>query len=139
MVFQVFHGFGLVLMDFQSGFMVFLVFCLVYMIFGWFYGSMVLWFDGFSWFLVGFHGFSRWFHGFSWLLVGCHGYSRWFHDFSWFLVCFHGFSRWFHGFSWFLVGFYGFHGFWLVSMVLLVENTAKLYPGPPIHSRPCRP
>ena len=23
-----------------------------------------------------------------------------------------------------------FHGFWLVSMVLLVENTTKLYPGP---------
>ena len=32
-----------------------------------------------------------------------------------------------------------FHGFWLVSIVLLVENTTKLYPGPTILSRPCRP
>ena len=32
-----------------------------------------------------------------------------------------------------------YHGFWLVSMVLLVENTTKLYPGPTIQSRPCRP
>ena len=32
-----------------------------------------------------------------------------------------------------------FHGFWLVSIVLLVENTTKLYPGPTIQSRPCRP
>ena len=38
-----------------------------------------------------------------------------------------------------------FHGFWLASMViqggfivLLVENTTKLYPGPTIQSRPCR-
>ena len=31
-----------------------------------------------------------------------------------------------------------YHGFWLVSMVLLVENTTKLYPGPTIQSRPCR-
>ena len=22
------------------------------------------------------HGFSRWFHGFSWFLVGFHGFSR---------------------------------------------------------------
>ena len=34
---------------------------------------------------------SRWFHGFSWFLVGFHGFSRWFHSFSWFLVGFHGF------------------------------------------------
>merc|ERR1712218_585442 len=34
-------------------------------------------FDGFPWFLVGFHGFSWWFHGFSWFLVGFHGFSRW--------------------------------------------------------------
>ena len=32
-----------------------------------------------------------------------------------------------------------YHGYWLVSIVLLVENTAKLYPGPTILSRPCRP
>ena len=32
-----------------------------------------------------------------------------------------------------------YHGFWLVPMVLLVENTTKLYPGPTIQSRPCRP
>ena len=89
--------------------------------------------------LVGFHGFSSWFHGFSWFLVGFHGFSRWFHGFSWVLVGF-------HGFSWFLVGFHGFqggfmvyHGFWLVPMVLLVENTTKQYPGPTIQSRPCRP
>ena len=31
-----------------------------------------------------------------------------------------------------------FHGFWLVSIVLLVETTTKLYPGPTIQSRPCR-
>ena len=41
---MVFHGFWLVSMVFQTGFMV-------------------------LWFLVGFHGFSRWFHGFSWFLV----------------------------------------------------------------------
>ena len=29
-----------------------------------------------------------------------------------------------------------YHGFWLVSMVLLVENTTKLYPGPTIQCRP---
>ena len=38
--------------------------------------SEVTWFHGFSWFLVGFHVFSRWFHGFPWFLVGFHGYSR---------------------------------------------------------------
>ena len=32
-----------------------------------------------------------------------------------------------------------YHGFWFVSIVLLVENTTKLYPGPTIQSRPCRP
>ena len=32
-----------------------------------------------------------------------------------------------------------YHGFWLVYMVLLVENTTKLYPGPTIQFRPCRP
>ena len=36
-------------------------------------------------------------------------------------------------------GFMVYHGFWLVSIVLLVENTTKLYPGPTIQSRPCRP
>ena len=52
--------------------------------------SDVTWFHGFSWFLVGFHVFSRWFHGF-------HGF---------WLV-----SMVFQG------GFMVFHGFWLVSMV----------------------
>ena len=36
-------------------------------------------------------------------------------------------------------GFMVYHGFWLVSIVLLVENTTKLCPGPTIQSRPCRP
>ena len=75
--------------------------------FSWFlvgFHSFSRWFQGFSWFLVGFHGFSRWFHGFSWFLVGFHSFSRWFHGFSWLLVGFHDFSWWFHGFSWFLVG-----------------------------------
>ena len=61
----------------------------------------------------------------------------------------------FHGF-WlvsmvFQGGFMVFHGFWLVSMVFKVVswffmvfgwftwNTTKLYPGPTIQSRPCRP
>ena len=38
--------------------------------------SDVTQFHGFSWFLVGFHVFSRWFHGFPWFLVGFHGFSR---------------------------------------------------------------
>ena len=42
------------------------------MVFGWF----PWFFKVVSWFLVGFHGFSRWFHGFSWFLVGFHGFSR---------------------------------------------------------------
>ena len=32
--------------------------------------------SSFSWFLVGFYGFSRWFHGFSWFMVGSYGTSR---------------------------------------------------------------
>ena len=40
------------------------------------FGSKVVSWVGFSWFLVGFYGFSRWFHGFSWFLVGFHGFSR---------------------------------------------------------------
>ena len=32
-------------------------------------------------------------------------------------------------------GFMVYHGFWLVSIVLLVENTTKLYPGSTIQSR----
>ena len=32
-----------------------------------------------------------------------------------------------------------YHGFCLVSIVLLIENTTKLYPGPTIQPRPCRP
>ena len=46
-------------------------------------------------------------------------------------------NGWFPGF--FQGGFMVYHGFWLVYMVLLVENTTKLYPGPTIQSRPCRP
>ena len=33
-------------------------------------------------------------------------------------------------------GFMVYHCFWLVSIVLLVENTTKQYPGPTIQSRP---
>ena len=58
--------------------------------------------------MVGLHGFNV----VSWFLVGFHGFSMWFHGFSWFLVGFNSFSRW-------------FHDFWLVSMVLLVENTPQ--------------
>ena len=36
-------------------------------------------------------------------------------------------------------GFMVFHGLWFVSMILLVENTTKLYPGPTIQSRLCQP
>ena len=42
-------------------------------------------------------------------------------------------------FGWLMVfqgAFMVFHGFWFVSMILLVENTTKLYPA--IQSRPCR-
>ena len=60
---MVFHGFGLVSMVFQGGFIVF------------------------SWFLVGFHGFSRWFHGFC--LV-----SMIFKVVSWFFMVF-GWFPWF--------------------------------------------
>ena len=48
---------------------------------------------------------------------------------SWFFVGFHRFSRWLYGFSWFLVGFHSFVG----------SEHHKLYPGPTIQSRPCRP
>ena len=92
---MVFHGFWLVSMGFQGGFMVF-------MVFGWFPWFLKV----VSWFLLGFHGFSRWFYGFSWFLVGFHGFSRWFHGLSWFLVGFHVFQG----------SFIFFHGFWLVSM-----------------------
>ena len=59
-----FHGFWLVSMVFQGGFMFFHGFWLVSMVF-----KVV------SWFLLGFYGFSRWFHGFSWFLVGFHGFQ----------------------------------------------------------------
>ena len=52
---MVFHGFWLVSMVFQVGFMVFHGFCLVSMVFQ--VGFMV--FHCFSWFLFGFHGFLR--------------------------------------------------------------------------------
>ena len=58
----------------------------------------------FSWFLVGFHGFSMWFHGFSWFLVGFNSFSR----------CFHGF--WLVSMV-FQVSFMVSHCFGLVSMV----------------------
>ena len=73
------------------------------------------------------------FHDF--LLVSM-GFSWWFHGFSWW---FHGGFMVFGWFSCFSLWFHGFHGFWLVSMVWLVETTTKLYPGPMIQSRPCRP
>ena len=47
------------------------------MVFGWFQWF----FKVVSWFLLGFHGFSRWFYGFSWFLVGFNGFPRWFHGF----------------------------------------------------------
>ena len=52
---MVFNGFWLVSMVFRGGFMVFHGF-------GWcpWFFKVVVWF---SWFLVGFHGFSRWFQG----------------------------------------------------------------------------
>ena len=53
---MVFHGFWLVSMVFQVGFMVF----------GWFPWV----FEVVSWFSVGSHGFSRWFHDISWFLLG---------------------------------------------------------------------
>ena len=65
-----------------------------------------------------FHGSRLVFHIFSWFQVG----------FSWFLVRFYCFSLLqvgFYGFSWFII----FH----------VENTLRLYFGPTIQSRPCRP
>merc|ERR1739837_50245 len=67
--FMVFHGFWLVSMVFQVGFMVFHGFWLVSM---GFQGGFMVFMD-----LVGFNGFPRWFHGFwlvGWcvgLLVGC--------------------------------------------------------------------
>ena len=83
----------------------------------------------------------------SWSFFMVFGWFPWFFKVVlWFLVGFHGFSGWFHCFSWFFIGFHGFeggfmvfYGLWLVSMVLLVENTTKLYPGPTIQSRPRRP
>ena len=85
---MVVHGFWLVSMVFQGGFMVFHGFWLVSMVFQ---GDFMV-----------FHVF-------------------------WLVSMF--FSRWFHGLSLFLVGF----------LVLLIENTTKLYPGPTIQPRPCRP
>merc|ERR1711978_705759 len=68
---MVFHGFWLVSMGFQCGFMVFMVFGWfpwVFRVVSWFF-MVFAWFPWFfkvvSWFLVGFHGFSDWFHGFS--------------------------------------------------------------------------
>ena len=49
---MVFHEFWLVPMVFQGGFMVYHDFWLVSIVFS-------RWFHGFSWFLVGFHGFVR--------------------------------------------------------------------------------
>ena len=105
-----------------------------------------------------FHGSRSVFHG-SWLAF--HGSRLVYHGFSWFQDRFSRFQVGFHSFSpklpartalffrlkslpiMFLHGFHGsrlvYHGFWLVYMVLLVETTTKLYPGPMIQSRPCRP
>ena len=85
------------------------------------------------------------FHGF-WLVFMVFGWFPWFFKVvSWFFMIFGWFPWVFEAVSWFLFGFHGFqsgfmvyHGFWLVSMVLLVENTTKLYPGPTIQSRLCQ-
>ena len=66
-----------------------------------------------SWFLVGFHGFSRWFHGFWLVSMVFQGSFMVFHGFWLVSMVFQG-------------GFMVFHGFRLVSMVLLVENTATI-------------
>merc|ERR1712013_759149 len=68
------------------------------------FGSKVVSWFGFSWFLVGFYGFSRWFHRF-WLVSMVLKVVSWF-------------SRWFHGFSWYLVGFPWF--FKVVSLFFMV-------------------
>ena len=122
---MVFHGFWLVSMVFQVSFVVAYCFLLVSMVFQ---GGFIV-FMVFGWFPLFFKVVSWFFMVFVWFPW----FSRWFHVFSRFLISFHGFSRWF---QWF---FMVFHGFWLVSIVFLVENTTKLYPGPTIQSRPCRP
>ena len=84
---------------------------MVFMIFGWFPWC----FKVVSWFLIGFHGFSRWFHGFM-----VFGWFPWFFRVvSWFFMVFEWFPWFFKVVSWF------FNGLWLVSMVLLVENTTN--------------
>ena len=75
---------------------------------------------------VGFNGFQGGFMvfmGFGWF--------PWFFEVvSWFIMIFGWFPWFFKG------GIMVYHGFWLVYMVLLVENTTKQYPGPTIQSRP---
>ena len=103
-----------------------------------FFGSNVG-FHGFSWFEVGFSLFFMVPVRFSWFQVGFHGFS-WFQvGLSWFQFGFHGFSRFQVGFfmilgrfSWIFI----VPGWFFISHV---ENTLKLYSGPTIQSRPCRP
>ena len=59
-----------------------------------------------------------------------------YHGFRLVSMVFQGGFMVYHGF--WLVSM-AFQGLWLVSIVLLVENTTKMYPGPTIQSRPCRP
>ena len=104
---------------------------------------------GFSWFQVGFHGFSWFQFGFSWFQVGFHGFSWFKVGFSWFQVGFHGFS-WFKvgfscfqvGFSWFQVSFDGSRSVFMVPgwfFIFHIETILELYSGPTNQSRPCRP
>ena len=83
-------------------------------------------FHGFWFVSMVFKGGFMVFQGGFMVLVGFHGFQGGF-------MVFHGFwlvSMVFQG------DFMVFHGFGLVSIVLLVENTIKLYPGPTIQSRP---
>ena len=75
-------------------------------------------------------------HGFWLVSMVFHGFWLVSMVFQGGFMVFHGFwlvSMVFHGF--WLVSMV-FQGLWLVSIVLLVENTTKLYPGPMIQSRP---
>ena len=63
---------------------------------------------GFSWFQVGFHGFS-WFQvGCSWIQVSFYRSRLIFLGFRSVFMVFHSSRLVFHGFSWFRVGFHGF-------------------------------
>ena len=77
-----------------------------------------------------FHDSRLVFHGSRTVFVVFHGFRMVFHCFRSVFMDFHGSRSVFMvpgRFSWFQVGF--FH----------IENTIKLYSGPAIQSRPCRP